>query len=434
MFVDMAVAGPASRKLTVFTRILAALAPALLLCACAGFSVRHAEVYQSLAAGDPARALEALEARHHRGRDRALYALDKAMLLRLLGEYERSNEAFESAKRSMEALEAISVTENLTAITVNEATRSYVGQPYEQLLVYAYKALNYLELGDVDAARVEVLQADVKVREWAAGADLEGIEALAFMRYLSGVVFELGGEWSEALIAYRRAYEVLRHNGQAVPEFLQRDLLRLTGHAGLEDEHRRYREAFAVEDWPSVADLQEQAEVIFFYHQGLVTPMRQHTVHVYSPELSRNVVISTPYYPETAAYITAGRLSVGSREAQTQPLENIDRLARENLAARMPGITLRTLARVVAKKKIAHEAREEHALAGVIADIAGMATETADTRSWTSLPASIQVARLAVPPGEHRLKATGLGQAAARTVELAAGEKKVISVHGAAGY
>lgn len=403
---------------------------------CAGYGVWQAEVYQRLQAGDPQAALAMLEGRYYGGRNRVLHQLDKAMLLRLVGRYSESNRLFERAKQGMEALDAFSVTENVAAVTLNENARRYAGQPYERLLVHAYKALNYLELGKVDSARVEMLQADDQLREWASAGALQGIEASVFVRYLAGLVFEVNNEPGEALIAYRRAYQGLVHDGLPVPEVLQRDLLRLTDYQGLTDEHRRYRDSFSVERWPDMRRMQRNAEVILILHEGLVPPMRQKPVHLYSPVLSRNIVFSVPYYPPRETFAGPARVTVGNASAETAIMEDIDRLARERLQARLPGISARTMARIVAKKLAASEAGEEHLLAGVVVDIAGMASEQADTRSWTSLPATIQVARLLVPPGQRRIRVSGHtsdGRIWERSRTLRAGRKLVISLHEIAG-
>lgn len=405
----------------------------LALPACSTYVMRQFDMHRNLAAGNPALALQALEVQTPAGRDRTLHDLNKGMLLRLTGDYAASNELLESAKQEMQRLSATSITENLTALAVNEATRSYAGQPYEQLLLHAYKALNYLALGQPGEARVEVLQADVKMREWAADNDAEGILASAFMRYLGGIVFEINGEWGNALIDYRKAYEIYRGTGRPVPACLQKDLLRLTAHEGLTDEHRQLEAAFERDGWQSVKALQQQAELIVFYHQGLVSEMHEQIVFSYSPDLSQSVQIAVPFYAWPASYFPQAYVQVDGTAVKTEMLENVDQLARDNLDARMPGITLRAVGRVVVKKKLAHEARQENQLAGFLADVVSLATERADTRSWTTLPASIQVARLTLPPGEHTIHIANTGAPglddAGYTVTLSPGDKKVLSVH-----
>ena len=402
------------------------------LTACATFAFKHGVVYEALAHGQIEQALASMGSESYSGRDRVVYQLDKAMMLAMLGQYAQSNTVFESAKQAMQQLSATSITENITAVTINEATRSYAGQPYEQLLVHAYKALNYLALDDPNAARVEILQADVKMREWAAAQELEGIKASTFVRYLAGIVYEINQEWSDALIAYRKAYQTLHENATGIPDFLKKDLLRLTAAQGLDDEHQKFARQFNVEDWLTLAEVREQAQVILIHHQGLVSRIQQHSVLHFSPELNYSVRISTPYYPTYLPYVWGAELHVGSSRSISSVIESIDQLARDNLSARLPGITLRTVARVVAKKTAAKEAGKDNSLAGLLVDFAGIVTEIADTRSWSSLPATIQVARVVVPSGEHRLMIPGqrpIEAIDAQRISLRPGQIKVISIH-----
>ncbi len=400
---------------------------------CVTYSLRQSDIYQALNNGDYAFALQVLETQKAGRRDRVLYQLNKAMLLRLSGDYLASNALLEEAKGTMQRLAATSITENITSVAVNEATRSYAGQPYEHLFLYVYKALNYLALSQPDSARVEMLQADVKIKEWLADKSLEGVKASAFMRYLSGLVFEMLGEWSDALIAYRKAHEIYRHNERSTPGFLQHDLLRLTAFQGLQDEHRMFQQLFGLEDWPAMQALQDNAELIVVHGQGFVSALQQQLIYSFSTELKHNVQIALPHYAEFYPSVVPVSVGIDQKWLQAGPVENLEQLVRDNLAARLPGITLRAVARVVVKKKLAAEARDEHFFAGVVADIAGLVTEVADTRSWLSLPANIQLLRVVLPPGEYRVRLPGHDRTE-RIIHLQAGEKKIISTHSSSTY
>jgi hypothetical protein len=50
-------------------------------------------------------------------------------------------------------------------------------------------------------------------------------------------------------------------------------------------------------------------------------------------------------------------------------------------------------------------------LGAVAVQVAAYATERADTRSWLTLPANIQLARLSLPPGSYTVKAELLDSA-----------------------
>jgi uncharacterized protein len=79
----------------------------------------------------------------------------------------------------------------------------------------------------------------------------------------------------------------------------------------------------------------------------------------------------------------------------------------------MAAITARSIARAAAKTTLimAEQRRNNNSnnpvpgLLGIFAtQVAAVATERADTRSWLTLPANIQLARLPLPPGEYTIK------------------------------
>jgi hypothetical protein len=404
-----------------------ALCCALMLAACVPYGVRSTDFRQALMSGQTSSALEHLELQRKDRLDRALYELNKGMLLHMTGDFAFSNVMLEQAKQRMQELAATSISENVTALTVNEATRNYGGQPYEQLSVYVYKALNYLLLGKPEEARVEVLQADVRMREWESAGELRGFEASALMRYISGLVFEMSREWDDALIAYRKAYDVYTRTGNAVPAQLQKDLLRLSSFRGRKDELAQYVREFPGRDWDSMKSLKSRAELVVFVHQGAVSMMQEHMVFNYSPELKHQIQIALPYYPPATDYRPIMNVQIDGTMHQAQTLQDIDALARKDLESRMAGLELRAIARMVLKKKISKEAAKEDGFAGFIANVAGIVTERADTRSWISLPQSVQLLRVPLAPGEHAVSANGLQPP--RVLTLKVGDIAVVSIH-----
>ena len=67
-------------------------------------------------------------------------------------------------------------------------------------------------------------------------------------------------------------------------------------------------------------------------------------------------------------------------------------------------ILLKTFARGLTKYLAEEKAEDQGWLAGVLANVVNSATETADTRSWLTLPNTIGLARLNVPAGTYDLE------------------------------
>lgn len=405
------------------------LAAALALGGCVSFSYMHDPVERALLTRTPQKALEALESRNLPGSDKVLYHLDKGMLLRMQGEFEASNKALETARRAMEKLEAVSVTEQAMAVTVNDSLRGYAGARFERALLHVWKALNYLELGRLDEARVEMLQLDVLMKE--QGPEQE----LPFARYLAGLVFEARGEWSDALIAYRKAYEACRRHGMAVPAQLQDDLLRLTRRQGLDDEHRRFQDEFGLRDWRAREDGARQGELIVVLGNGLMPRKHEQAINAQDPGSGQLHRIATPFYETRTAAVQTMEVSAGGQTRRGELMDTLDRHARDDLAREMPKIVARALARVVVKNRVADEARRKDAVVGLVVNVAGFITERADTRGWYTLPQQIMIARLPLPEGGHAVRVElreGSGRAVVQeypAVSEVRGGMRFISLH-----
>lgn len=411
------------------------LIPALLLSACVGYTDWVGRMEQDIARQDATAALQVLE-RHAdgRGKDATLYHLNRGMLLRMQGELVASTESFEQAKTAIDALLAVSVSEQAGALAINDAQRSYVGEPFERAFLHVYAALNFLELGSPDEARVEMLQLDVLLSDLERDGELAGT---ALPRYFAGLVFESRGEWSDAMIAYRKAYEVYRAHplasGAGVPSTLGRDLMRLAARLGLNEELARYRAEFAAVGEGDVPRAGE-AELIFLLHSGLA-PVKQETGMVAPTPSGRLISVSMPYYQSRQPALTTARVSADGHAAQTVLVEDIDAAARAALERRSGAILARTVARAAVKHEASRQAGRENELAGLVLNIAGLISERADTRSWSTLPNRIYLARLAVPAGRRDVQVDlvdrqgGIAESRTYPLDLAPGEKRFLSLH-----
>src|SRR5690242_10839759 len=96
---------------------------AAMILATAGCATNYLDVMRQvnsdLVAQQPQSALKALEGISG-GKEQALYLLNKAMVLRMAGDYAGSVQAFEQVKPLILYLEATSVTETAAALTFSE--------------------------------------------------------------------------------------------------------------------------------------------------------------------------------------------------------------------------------------------------------------------------------------------------------------------------
>jgi len=408
------------------------------LAGCATYSDSFDNIQRDLSARQHDAALQEIEKQAGSKTDHVLYLLNKGMVLRMKGDFADSNQSLESAKVEMDSLYAASISENALSFLINDATVSYAGDDYEQVLVHLYMALNYLELGNQTDARVEALQVDIKLREIGENIPDSKFTEDAFSRYLTGLIYEESGEWSDAMIAYRKAYEAYKkyqvNFGMAIPDMLKHDLIRLAQRQGLKNEVAQYMKEFGIEIVQEKKPEQE-SELVYILNNGLAPIKREQVVSMWAPppvvvvsksgKKSANVTpmpvlvnIALPYYESRPNIVLNARISVFGKQTDTQLMEDVDAIAKASLDARMPAITARSIARAVAKGAIQKSVDNAGSgsndvgaqlISSLVVRVAAAATERADTRSWLTLPSNIQMARLPLSPGSYDIKVELLG-------------------------
>lgn len=82
--------------------------------------------------------------------------LDAGLLSRLSGEYELSNTLLTSSEKKIQQAYTESISANIASFIVNDNTRDYQGEAYEDIYINVFKALNYIHLGQEESALVEL--------------------------------------------------------------------------------------------------------------------------------------------------------------------------------------------------------------------------------------------------------------------------------------
>jgi len=409
--------------------LLTVLLPVLLQ-ACAVQQQKINSLADQLELSTPEATLLSLQSISPPERDRAQYLLNTGLLKSITGDFEGANSDLQSAKSILNDLQAVSVTENLGAAMVNETLRSYDGSASERVLLHLLLSINYLMLNNLDAARVEVLQADIVMKELAR--EDRPIGQLASAHYIAGLVYELGSELDDAMISYRKAANIMALRNMPPPPALKSSLLSLSKRLGLDEEYEKYREQFTFAANPPIADA---AEIVVIYWDGVVTGKRGNSLSVWVPALNQAVSMALPYYPPSNYVENPFILSMAGQLHRTEPIEDVEALLREDLDDESAAIYAMTLARMVAKYELVKSAGNQNDGLGLFINIITMLSEAADTRSWNMLPSSIQFARFSLPAGEYALPLphyAGAQQAGLAETKLvvSAGEKIVLFVPG----
>ncbi len=397
--------------------------------ACVSVSLERDKIESYLLRQQPEQALTTLESHKPEDRNKSIYLLDMAMLLRMQGRFEDSNRAFEEAKALTQTLDAISLREQAAAVSINDSQRSYLPRIFEQVLVHCFQAINYLQLQQYGEARVEILQLNELFKQ-----EEDDIQ-IPFARYLSGLVFELNQELDNALISYRKAYQAYGSNNSAIPLMLKEDLLRLTDYLGLNDEHKEFLAEFALKAWPNQQKVNQQAHAIAIVFNGLMPRKQSLEIVVQSPTDGQLHRISTPFYEHRAVTVYRAELSAESSSTSSELIAELDNHARAALKNEMPAIIARTIARVSIKNAVVDKTHDKSPLFSLALNIATFLTEQADTRAWNTLPQQILIMRLNLPAGSHDLKLSLSGSNLPGTVQswkevdINKGESRLFSYH-----
>lgn len=138
--------------------LAAIVAGALTLISCAS-TIALDEVYSYHERGDYGASYAELEAMRDevvKRQGKLIYALDAGMLAHKAGMWEQSNIHFDEAQRLIFEGYTESISANLASYFVNDNSRPYQGEDYEDLYANIFKALNYHSLGETESALVEL--------------------------------------------------------------------------------------------------------------------------------------------------------------------------------------------------------------------------------------------------------------------------------------
>jgi hypothetical protein len=429
---------------------------AVLAAGCATYTAKLADLRPQLQRGDYELALATLD-KGAGGKDAVLVWLERGMILHQAGRWVESNEAFAAAERTARELEARSLSEGAVSLLTNDQALAYRARPFELGMVPYYRALNYVALGERESALVEARKASLLLAQ-SVDATLGGIERGStsdfqrtrndpFLLYFTGMMYDWDGELNDAFIAYRNAavaYQDLhRLLALDIPPWLGGDLRRTGRQLGFAAELEQLQEAcpivFAAADslGPGSAargPAPGQGEVVVLVEVGFVPLRRETKLNLPIFESDRDDDrrawawdLSTRahggyVYPNTvrikywltvavpglqaapaAVQFVAVRAPQGGTVAASVA-HHPAAAASVTFAAEQPTLLFKTVLRGLTKYLATREVDKQGRAFGVLANILGAATETADTRSWLTLPERIHLVRLRLPAGVHDLE------------------------------
>ena len=417
-------------------KILPFLALLCLSLGCSPYSME--EVRIAFEQGDFDGALIELDA-DGKGQAKLPYLFERGLIAHYGDQFDESNRTFELAEVTSDDLYTKSISREAVSLLTSDNLRSYAGSQYERLLIHYYRAFNYVFLNMPDDALVECRKASRLLQFYADADENYEFVGAAFIAYLSGILYEWAGDWNDAFIAYRwaeRAYkqyeEVL---GIPFPQDVGESLVRLAGRLGFQEEFERYTATYGEPpDDPS-----DSGELILLYETGFVaakieenivfpilktdpivqedadrdekevreygrTLIRRRNRRYKEVEVEYLLRVAIPAYRSNRPRLVGIDANTAYGGAAGVLVEDIEAAAMKTFESELPTIMLRTVVRGVLKYLGFRRANQEGEIAGRLVNLLNVVTESADTRSWQTLPNQILLVRLRLPAGTHRIK------------------------------
>ena len=436
------------------------LALLLVTSGCASHSERMLPVRTALDDGQPREALRILNEAMGVQTDadlpvkldseNSLYVLDRGSVQQSVAQFPASQRDLEAADKAVDMLDiAHDAKDSIGEYVFSGSSGKYQAPPHEKLLVNTLDMMNYLELHDLNGARVEARRLAVMQKYIADDLHEQDSAALGLGAFLAGLTFEKSDQPDEALRWYDQALQFRGYGALGDP--VRRLLAR--------GSYRSPRLKEIEQGGAPAPGLDEagEGELVFVVGYGRVPPKEPQRI----PIGLALTLFSGSIAPDDAAaanriaaqglvtwinFPTLGReqggyaipaATVDGHSVQLEEAVNVSHEVRAEWKKIEGKIIVSAITRLVARYAagtLAGAAAGGHSLLGTILSLGTQATLTAldtpDTRSWETLPARVAVARVRLPAGKHAVRVDARGVIRTLNVDLPKGGWSLVSLMG----
>ncbi len=352
------------------------------------------------------------------------------------------------------------------AVLTNDAMLKYEGFGYDKVMSRTINAVNYLLLGDMEGARVEVRKAEEYQRlererhqreaQKAGDRPPRGAEHArmddptvratygrmndyvknvrnsfenAFTYYLSSQIYLVRGDagLNDAMVEIKRAHDLAPQALAVRAAYLE--IAKAQGGYAYDEAKARLR----VADVEPAADPMASGSVVVFFETGRVPTMDEVKINLFAD--NKLYGLAFPIYNDFGTVQTPLTIFTPARTFMTSTILDTRTLAVKALQERMPGILTRGLLGAIAKGEVQDRAEKNFGFfGGLVSKVASAALTTADRRSWLSLPAEVQVAKFKLGVGSNPLELRGPGWAEKVVLNVAPGSQNFLLVRAFPGY
>ncbi|MCH2534188.1 MAG: hypothetical protein MK008_07090 [Bdellovibrionales bacterium] len=321
--------------------------------------------------------------------DKLVYLMDYGTALQIAGKYKESNEAFLLAHDIAEIQDYHSISKITASLLFSESMVQYKGDHFEKVFINAMLALNFLMLGNHEAALVETRRLNEKLYKLKVEGG-KSYEENEFAYYLAGMIWESDRKYDDAYIDYKKAYQI----NPNMP-FIKQDLLRTSYFARRMQAHRKHLKEFNIKFDPR--DYKNKSELVVIYQQGW-GPVKKP-----SPQAPRFPALF-PVNSQT----TAAKIVVDEKKYETQQIFDVTTEAINTLKEQYAALIAKRVAAEATKVAVSKTLQKENEGLGQLAYVVMKMADTADLRQWSTLPNSFQLQRIWLKPGEYDVRVKGL--------------------------
>ncbi|HEY8040429.1 MAG TPA: hypothetical protein VIF15_11575 [Polyangiaceae bacterium] len=382
------------------------------------------------------------------GSDNALYVLDRGSIQQSVAQFGRSKHDLEAADKAIDMLDlAHDAKDSIGEYVFSGSSGKYRAPPYEKLLVNTLDMLNYLELRDLDGARIEARRLAVMQRYVRDELRERENAVLGLGGFLAGFTFEQSDQTDEALRWYDQTLEFTGFEALEGP-------VRLLMKSG-QYRSPRLKEIESSGPAPAPTDQTGEGEIVFVVGYGRVPHKIPQRIPIglaltwFSGALAPNDVeaankLAAQGLVTWINFPTLGREKGGysvpscvldGNSVQLEEAVNVTEQVRGEWKKIEGKIIVSAITRMIARYaagRVVQAAAGKNELVGVLLSLGTQATLTAldtpDTRSWETLPARVAIARVRVPAGKHAVHIDARGVIRNVEVDVEKGGWSVVSL------
>lgn len=348
-------------------------------------------------------------------RDPILYYLDKGMIAHYAQEYYDSINLLQEGERAIEEAFTKSVTQEIGSYILNDKTKEYAGEDYEDIYINAFNALNYYHNRNIEDALVEIRQMNNKLEFLSSkyGEIITGLQSKAL---------ETGGSippnpeastrFSNSALARYLGMLFYRGEGNYDDAGIDRDQLKVA-----------FANAPHIYAYPLPASVDEELDIppgkarLNVIGFGGLSPVKtQEEIRIPLPNV-RYIKVALPVMVHRPSRV--GRVEVVLDNGNTfnlELLEDMEAIARETFKEKINMIYLKSIIRATLKATtssaldIAADHVEDTTTSLILSALSigtqvfAEASEQADLRLSRYFPAKAYIGGITLDPGVYSLK------------------------------